>query len=39
MNCPVCGKEANAYIVRCPKCVVDVHGNCWHKNAGAGHQK
>ena len=31
MNCPVCGKEARAYIYHCAKCGVYVHEKCCQK--------
>ncbi len=39
MNCPVCGKEARAYIYYYAKCAVYVPEKCWQKHIATAHKK
>ena len=39
MNCPVCGKEARAYIYYCVRYAVHVHEKCWQKHVAMAHKK
>ncbi|MFQ6121693.1 MAG: hypothetical protein ACE5LA_01360 [Dehalococcoidales bacterium] len=39
MNCPVCRKEARAYIYYCARCAVYVHEWCWRKHVEIAHKE
>ena len=39
MDCPVCGKKAEAHIYHCAKCAVYVHEKCWAKHVAEKHKK